>query len=299
MTNKKNIIAPLLLLVASLIWGISFVIMKDALDNIGASYLIAIRFSVAALLIFLISFKKWKLINFRLVLTGLLTGLFLGGAYIIQTYGLKLTTPGKNAFITSIYCILVPFLYWIFNKKRPNKYNFISAGIALVGLGLISFKSLIEFRVINIGDILTFICGIFYALHIVFTNKYCQEHDLYLITAFQFLSTAIMAWVIVFAFERSFEPITLNMVPQLLYLIVLASFLALLFQNYGMYNMDPSKGSLILSLEAVFGALTSIIFGYETNVDLVRILGFLLILGAIFISQTQLKFLRKEKAYTT
>lgn len=295
MKNKVNILAPIFLILAALIWGISFIIMKNTLVSIHPALLIAIRFSLAAVLFFIISIKKLKLINKKVIIIGLFTGIFLGCAYIIQTFGLTYTTPGKNAFITSLYCLMVPFMYWLFNKEKPNKYNFIAVGIALLGLILLSIETILTFKEINFGDILTFISSVFYGLHIVFTNKYCKNYDVLLITLFQFISTSILAWITVFVCEVNVSFVySGEMIISFLYLVVFATGLALLFQNYGIKNMDPNKGALLLSFESVFAVLISIIMGLEKILSLFSIFGFVLIFIAIFISETQLKIFKKK-----
>lgn len=110
-------------------------------------------------------FKKWKLFNLKYLWTGAITGAFLGFAYIFQTIGLKHTTPGTNAFLTTVYCVIVPFLSWVVSKKRPDIYNFIAAAICITGIGLVCLDGKMSFSFL--GEGFTLICGIFYALQIV------------------------------------------------------------------------------------------------------------------------------------
>lgn len=293
-TNKKRLATGALFL-ATIIWGISFVIMKNSLDYINPSYLVAIRFLFAAIIMSLIFIRRWKYCTLKLALTGIWTGTFLGLAYIIQTYGLKYTTPGKNAFLTSIYCIMVPFLMWVFTKKKPDKYNVIAVILTVIGIGFVSLNFTNGESIFGIGDILTIICSIFYGLHIVVVNVYAQKYDIYLITIFQFIISSAIAWIWSLIYEGTPQPITLNMLPQLLYLIIFSSAIALMLQNYGIKNANPNQGALILSLESVFGALASLIFGFETNLSLIKIMGFVIVFTAIVISETKLSFLRKKK----
>ena len=294
MTNKKNIIPTGSLFLATLIWGMSFIVMKSSLDLFNPSYIIAIRFTIAAIVLSLIFIKKWKKCNIKLIVTGLWTGTFLGIAYIIQTYGLKYTTPGKNAFFTAIYCIIVPFLYWIFTKKKPDVFNIIAVILTVIGIGLVLLNVTGGEGAFNIGDLLTLICSIFYALHIVVVNIYAQKYDIYLITIIQFYSTAIIAWIFTLIFEGSPQALSLNTIPQLLYLSILSSGVGILLQNYGLKYVNPTQGSLILSLESVFGVLISIISGYEQEITIIKIIGFIIVFIAILISETKLKFIFKD-----
>lgn len=99
-------------------------------------------------------------------------GICLSAAYIVQTYGLVYTTPGKNAFLTATYCILVPFLYWAIAHKKPDRYNVIAAFVCLVGMGFVCLNDDLS---VNIGDILTICCGLFYGLHIIVTAALCRR----------------------------------------------------------------------------------------------------------------------------
>ena len=95
---------------------------------------------------------------------GALLGFLLFAAYTLQTLGLVETTPGKNAFLTAIYCILVPFLFWMVTKKRPDIYNCLAGVLCLGGIGLVSLTAGFS---IGMGDALTMAGGIIYAMHIV------------------------------------------------------------------------------------------------------------------------------------
>ena len=111
---EKNIQGSLLLLIAALIWGSSFIVMKSAVDFLTPAVLLFLRFSLAAILLSLIFIKKIKNLNFQQIKGGLLTGGCLFAAYYVQTWGLNYTTPGKNAFLTAVYCAIVPFWYGCF-----------------------------------------------------------------------------------------------------------------------------------------------------------------------------------------
>ena len=113
-------------------------------------------------------------------------------AYAIQTYGLALTTPSKNAFLTAVYCVLVPFLYWAFARVRPDRYNVLAALLCVTGVGLVSLTGDLT---VNPGDGLTLLCAIFYAMHIVSVAKVSPGKDIYLLTVFQFAFAGLFAWI--------------------------------------------------------------------------------------------------------
>ena len=146
-----------MLFAAAFIWGSSFFIMKNALDAMPVQYLLAIRFTVGALLLALICRKKWRGVTADYLWRGAVIGGCLYLAYSIQTYGLALTTPSKNAFLTAVYCVLVPFLYWLLAGVRPDRYNILAALLSVTGVGLVSLSGDLT---VNLGDALTLLCAL-------------------------------------------------------------------------------------------------------------------------------------------
>lgn len=297
-STKAPIWPQLCILAATLIFGSSFLIMKQAVDGIPVFTLLAIRFTGAGAMFALIFWKKWRLLNKETLVGGAVLGTLMFLGYAFQTYGLsgigswEGTTPGKNAFLTATYCVLVPFLNWIIARKRPDRYNVAAAALCLLGTGLVSLNE--DFSVVG-GDILTLICGVAFSLHIIAVAHYSKRCDVLLLTVLQFLFMALWSWVGIFAAGERLTALPAG--PDLLrlgYLIVCASGLAMLFQNVGQANTPPTTGAVLLSLEAPFGVLFSILFGSERPTAQMY-LGFLLIFFAVILSETKLSFLHRKK----
>ena len=288
----KKLAKPMLF-AAAFIWGSSFFIMKDTLNSMPVQYLLAIRFTTGAVLLGLVCWKKWKpFMKSDYLWRGGLMGLCLYLAYSIQTYGLERTTSSKNAFLTAVYCVLVPFFHWAFSRVRPDKYNILAAVLCVAGVGLVSLKGDLS---INVGDLLTLLCAVFYALHIVVTAKVSPGKDIALLTVFQFAFAALFAWVGGLLTE-DFPAAALSSAEVLLpmaYLGVMATTVALLFQNVGLVYSDPSSGAVILSLESVFGVLCSVVF-YGDPVTVKLMSGFALIFLAVVCSETKFAFLKHK-----
>ncbi|MDD4413610.1 MAG: DMT family transporter, partial [Oscillospiraceae bacterium] len=128
------------LLLTALIWGFAFIVVKSSLDKIGAFYMLAFRFSIATLGLSVIFFKRLKFINRSMLKNGFVLGLLLFIGYALQTIGCKYTTAGKNAFLTAVYVVLVPFLHRLINDQKTKRINIIASLIALLGIGLISLR---------------------------------------------------------------------------------------------------------------------------------------------------------------
>ena len=288
----KKLAKPMLF-AAAFIWCSSFFIMKDTLDSMPVQYLLAIRFTTGAVLLGLVCWKKWRpFMKPDYLWRGGLMGLCLYLAYAIQTYGLERTTSSKNAFLTAVYCVLVPFFHWAFSRVRPDKFNILAAVLCVTGVGLVSLNGDLS---INIGDLLTLLCAVFYALHIVVTAKVSPERDISLLTVFQFAFAALFAWIGGLLTE-DFPATALSSAEVLLpmaYLGIMATTVALLFQNVGLVYSDPSSGAVILSLESVFGVLCSVVF-YGDPVTVKLMAGFLLIFLAVVCSETKFAFLKQK-----
>jgi Predicted permease, DMT superfamily len=281
----------LALFCAAFIWGSSFFIMKDTVDVFTPHILLGFRFTIACFLLSVVFYRKLKEINFEYIWKGGVIGVFLFLGYSMQTIGITETTPGKNAFLTAVYCVIVPFLFWIVNKSRPDIYNYSAAVICLAGIGLVSLTGSFT---IGIGDAFTLLGGFIYAAHLVAVAKLGKGKDPIIITIIQFGFAAILSWIVGFTTESLPAAVSIQNVVGLLYLAVFATAVALLFQNIGQKHTHPSAAAIILSLESVFGVMFSIIF-YGEQLTLRLACGFLLIFLAVIISETKLSFLKNIK----
>ena len=292
-TVMKKLAKPMLF-ASAFIWGSAFVIMKNALDNLPVLYLLAIRFTVGAVLMCLACGRKWRLFAWDYLWRGALAGVLLFLGFYIQTLGLALTTPSKNAFLTSIYCVIVPFLYWAVMGVRPDRFNLLAAVFCVAGVGLVSLNGDLS---VNPGDLLTLCCSLFFAAHIVAVARVSEGKDIYLLTAFQFVFSALCGWFGVLVSGTAFPATALarsEVLFAMAYLGVMATTVALLFQTVGQINSDAASASVILSLESVFGVLCSVLF-YGDRVTPLMFVGFCLIFVAVVCSETKFSFLRRRK----
>lgn len=287
-------LARLLCFAAAVVWGTSFFIMKDTVDVIPPNFLIAVRFTVAALVLAIALNKRILAhLNRATVLGGLGIGVIYFAGYCAQTVGLTDTTPGKNAFLTGVYCVLVPFFMWFVTKKRPTAYNVVAAVLCLAGIGFVSLSGDLS---VSTGDLLTLLCAVLFAVHIVANARVSQGADVLVLTMWQFAGAAVCAWAATALFETP-PPLstwTPEVVGPVLYLALFCSLVALVCQNIGTKYADPSSASLLLSLESPFGVLFSVLFAGEVLTGQV-VTGFVLIFAAIVTSETHWSFLRPKR----
>lgn len=289
--KNKATLGRAALICTTLIWGTSFVVLKSALDSITPLWVLAIRFGGAALIMLLASIPQLKKLDKQYIKGGVVMGVCLAAAYTVQTYGLVYTTPGKNAFLTATYCILVPFLYWLMFGKKPDKYNVSAALICLVGMGFVCLNKDLS---VNFGDILTVFCGLFYGLHIIATSHYVENRNPLLLTMMQFATGAVVCFVFALLFEPKPQGIPPTSWVSIAYLTVMCTGLCFFLQTLGQKYTPPSAVAVIMTLESVFGTALSVAMGQETLTFSI-ILGFVLIFSAILISETKLEFLKKKR----
>lgn len=291
--NLLKKLAKPLIVIATLVWGSTFFIMKDTLDSVDLQFLLAFRFTVAAVVLALVFWKHWKGMDRSCWWRGAVMGVFLYAAYTVQNLGLMETTPGKNAFFTAVYCVIVPFLYWVVDRLRPDRFNVLAAVLCIVGIGFVSWDGGFF---LGYGDWMTLLSGLLYACHIVATSKFAQGRDVFLLTVIQFGTTAVCCWVgtlITGGFPTMGLPARAWWV--LIYLAIAATTLALLFQNIGQKYTSPSSAAVLLALEAPFGVAFSVIFTEESPTPFMYF-GFFLIFMAVLCSETKFAFLKKKIA---
>ena len=263
-SKGMKVLASASLLFVTIIWGSAFVVMKNSISAIAPTYILAYRFTIAAIGMTLLFWKQIRGISRREFQCGALTGLFLFISYYFQTYGLKYTTASKNAFITTLYVVIVPFLAWAVNHVRPKTNNLIAAGLAVVGLALLSLKGDCS---INFGDFLTLVCGICFAIHMIFLDRFTAYCTPIRLTVMQMGAAAACSWIVALCTEGPFQPEVFalpGVAVSMLYLGLASSMLGFLLQTVGQKYLSASTSSILLSFESVFGLLFSVWLLHET-----------------------------------
>ena len=280
--TKREILADAILVLTAFIWGTGFVVMKNTVDSVPPAAIIAIRYTIAAAL------TAWMFRRHLIGLTrddvkrGALVGMLLSGAYIVQTIGLSMTTAGKNAFLTTVYVLLVPFGCRMIFKDKLNRRNFIAAGMMLAGIGCLSLDG--ESGGLNLGDALTLVSGALFAAHIMAVERCQRKTETYALIVLQFAFSAVFAGIYSIIFERGMPmAIEMSTVGGLLYLAVFSTTVAMSLQNIGQSMAPASHAAILLSLESVFGALASWLLLGEMLTGMMM-LGFAIIFAALVVN---------------
>lgn len=281
--TKREILADSLLLLTALIWGCAFAVVKNALDSFPPGAIIAMRYLIAAAITGILFRRDLKKLTRGDVARGALVGLLLFGAYIVQTTGLQYTTAGKNAFLTTVYVLLVPFGCALLFHQKLQKSNLIAAVMMLVGIGLLSLDG--QGGGLNPGDILTLICGFLFAGHIIAVEQCQKKTNTYALIVLQFAFCALYAGLYNRIFERGMPlAFTPGSIGGLLYIAVFSTTIGMSLQNIGQSMAPASHAVILLSLESVFGVLFSCLLLGE-KVTLQMGVGFAIIFAALLVSE--------------
>ena len=255
--RPRAILADSSLILVGMIWGLNFTLIKFAIGIIPPMEFIGLRFFIAALILMIIFQKHLRATQRAELLAGSIIGIFLFLGFLTQTIGLQYTTPGKSGFITSLYIVIVPFMASLLKQKFVGRVPITGAILALSGLCMISI-SLNELFFLSKGDLLSVVCAVFYAFHILAVEHYSLTYNPYVLTIVQIAFTGIMSMV----YSLTFEPVQLE-IPNfvwgaVLYTGLLGTSFALVIQNVAQKYTSSSHAALLMGLEAPFSLLFSI-----------------------------------------
>ncbi|PZM13762.1 DMT family transporter [Rhizobium tubonense] len=256
--------ANLVLLLAAAIWGGGFVAQSTAMHAIGPFWFIGLRFAVATVVVlpfvWLEGRKAAVPLTRRNTLSFLFIGLALFGGAATQQVGLQTTTVTNSSFITGLYVVFVPMIAVVFLRRPPHWVIWPAALMALTGIYLLSGGS---FSRLTVGDLLTVVCAIFWAIQITLAGTAVRETGRPLaISATQFAVTAAAGLAVAVVAEPiSFEAIG-SAIWEILYVGIFSSGLAFALQVIGQRYTTSSQAAIFLSSEALFGAsLGALILG--------------------------------------
>ena len=287
----QRYIPDFLLLFAAVIWGSGFVAADIALESWPPIFITALRFSIATLLFLPFVAKNIKNVVAE-IWPGFLIGLFLGLAFIFQTIGLAYTTPSKNAFLTATNVVITPFIYFLFGRKRVKPKNLLGALVSLLGIGILSFDGE-SFAISNLGDGLTLVCALLFACHIYTTGHFLKEksRNLHAIVFLQFGISAIISWIGAIFLEDFSAQTVLQAVSSpagyaVVYLGIFPTLLCFFLQNFAQQKVNQNKTAIILSTEALFGTLLSVLLRGEV-LTLSMGIGFVVLFSAILLVEVK------------
>lgn len=286
----KKYLGMLGLLVVAMIWGGGFVASDLALESFTPFQIMAMRFLMATIFMFILCFRNIKTITKSELKAGFFLGIFLFLGFAFQTIGLRFTTPAKNAFLTATNVVFVPLIAFIIYKKKVSKQGLFGVLMAIVGAGVLSLQSNFS---LGLGDGLTLLCAISFAFQIFLTGEYVGKNRVTVLNLIQMLTAFVFSFIGMFI-SGDVMPVAVSSdsIYSVLYLGLASTTLAFFLQTISQKVVDETKSAIIMSMEAVFGALFSIIILKEMF-STRMVIGCVLILSAVLVSE--LRFKNRDK----
>ncbi|HVG60297.1 MAG TPA: DMT family transporter [Hyalangium sp.] len=265
------------LMLLTVLWGTTFVVVKDALSDGDPFSFLALRFGVGAVVLSVLSGRK-MLSPIHLRRGGVL-GLFLFVGFAFQTVGLKYTTPSRSAFITGLYVLLVPGVMLVLFRRVPRMSSLVGVVLSAMGLYYLTGAE-VSSAGLSRGDLLTLGCAVAYAFHIAFTDRYAPKAEAGALVAVQLWVVALLSAACLPFVETRVEwtPAFLGAVA---FCGVFASALALSVQTWAQARTSAVRAAIIYSLEPLFAGAFSVVLGYETLGVREWVGGGLIVLGVL------------------
>ena len=262
MHKPTEFLADLSLLFVAIIWGSTFIIVKQSVENIPVFSFLFMRFALAGMLLILINAPKLKAIDKGVLSDGVMLGIALFLAYAFQTFALTATSASITAFITGLFVVFVPVLSSVFLRKLPRQEAMIGVVFATIGLAFITLQG--KFLV-SFGEFLALVCAFFIAIHIILTDKLSRRNDFGLLTMVQVNMVALLSLIFSFFLDPRVIPIQFN--NQLIFSLIInsifATFVAFVIQTSMQKYTTPTKAAIIFIMEPVSSAFFSYWIGGE------------------------------------
>jgi drug/metabolite transporter (DMT)-like permease len=270
-------LAPWALLTVSAAWGLSFVVMKDAIQRQSVNNFLFTRFTLAVLVMILIRPQTIKLFNKDLLQRGGLAGIFLGLGYIAQTLGLERTGAAITGFITGLYIVLTPLIATFVLKEKITRFTWFCIAVATIGLGLLSIRGFS----VGIGEMFVLASAVLFAAHIIALSKWSSGRDVYAMTVIQLMMCAILAGL-ASAIEGYTLPPDRGVWGVVIFTAIFATAIAFIVQTWSQAHMSATKVAVILTMEVLFAAVFAILLGGE-RLTLQTALGGILVVVAMYL----------------
>ena len=272
------------LVIVTIIWGGGFVASDIALNELSPFEIMSYRFLIASILMGIFAWKNLKTISKDEIIYGSVLGVALFSGFALQIIGLKYTTPSNNAFLTATNVVMVPFIAYIIGRKKLNKADIVGSFTALIGVGVLSLQSNFS---IGTGDIFTLFCAMGFAFQIYLTGIFGKQIRPSILNFLQ-MFTAFCLSVIGPLFSGKINlSLSTQVISAIIYLGVVSTAICYFLQTAAQKYVDETKSAIILSMEAVFGTLFSIILLGE-KLTIKMIIGGIMILSAVLMSELQI-----------
>lgn len=274
------------LILTAIIWGSGFAGSAMALMYYTPYQILAGRFLIGALLLSALFYKRLRRMKKQTIIKGLILGTILYIAFVLQTVGLQYTTASKNAFLTAVNVVIVPFIGLLIYKRKIDLFELTGAVLSIIGIALLSLQFNGE---LNIGDLLTLLCAVAFAFHIFYTARFVREEDPIALTLMQMITAACIGFFVTGVKGEMHFVMQPEALMPLIYLGIFSTTLAYVLQTAAQKYVTETKAAIILSTEALWGTFFSVLILSEVLTWKMTV-GAFIIFCAIIIAETKLKW---------
>lgn len=269
--KRNKLLGNILLLIAAIIWGTAFVFQRTGMEDIGPIAFNAARTTLSALVVGPIAL--WRIRKTELpspetkkaymrktILGGICCGLFLTLASAMQQTGMVYASAGKGGFISATYMLPIPFLNWLFFRKRAPWSVWVAIALGIVGMYLLCLSESFQ---LERGDALLCISALMFSCHILCCDYFAPKGDPIGIAALQFATVALISWPVSFIMEEPSGNALVSAGISILYCGLMSGGVGYTFQLIAQRHTDPAPASLLMSLESVFAVIAGTLFLHE------------------------------------
>lgn len=261
-----------MLLIMTVIWGGTFVVVKVSLNDVSPMMFVILRFTLAAFLLFPFAYRNLLKLDSKSLRSGLILGISMGLGFIAQTAGLKFTTATKSGFITGTVVIFTPVLQFFMLKKRPHFSVIAGSLVVLLGLVFLSAKGSDLNEVLseigtgfNTGDFLTLAGAVFFALYIILLDVNSRKIETFSLVFLQISATAVLALLsaavfVIAGVETPHAAFTPSLIAGLIYTALPATIITTVIQTRYQKNLSPAQAGIIYTFEPAFAAVFAYCF---------------------------------------
>lgn len=275
--SRTTLAATVALVGVTAVWGSTFVIMKEAIARQPESDFLATRFTFATVCMILVRPRVLRKLNKQMLLHGTLLGFALGVGYILQTYGLRITSAAVSGFITGMFVVFTPLIGAGILRRRIDKWTWYAVALATFGLALLSLHGF----AIGRGETLTLLGALGFALHIVGLGEWSALHDSYLIAIIQLAVVSILCWALVLTHGYHAPP-DYGVWGAVIFMAIFATALAFLIQTWAQSLMAPTRAAVIMTMEPVFAGFFAVLIGGE-HLTVKIVVGGFFVIGAMYL----------------
>ena len=275
---KTQLLALIALVVVTAVWGSTFIVVQNAVSQMPVMDFLGMRFTIAAIVLFLLRPNCLRGMTRKGFVRSIIIGFALCLGFITQTYGLQYTEAAISGFITGMFVVITPIISWLLLKRNIRPSMWLAVALATIGLGILSLKG----WSVGTGELLTLLCAIFFAIHIVSLGEWAGKYNIYGVAFIQISVVAVISMAAATPYGITLPPNT-SVWGAVILTAVFASAIGFLIQTWAQTLISPTRTAVTLTMEPVFAGLFAVLIG-GNQLTLRIVIGAIFVLSAMLIT---------------